>query len=158
MKKQICKNILTFSPSEWPIYQPHLEKGAFDLIFSSYNLDFKDSFIVGINECTNNMNKIEILFVCKEDSKPLILVQHLPLVAYLNKVLLVTLPERSSIEIGNLLANDYGIKRVLCFGLRKEKLQKFQDKIKSLFPRKLPDPSEYLSTPCFKQIPSTKKE
>ena len=152
MKKSHCKNLFTFAPFEWPIYPVSLQQEAFNLIFTSYSSDFNPSVIVGINECIDQKGEIEILFVCKEDAKPSILVQHLPAIAYVNNILLVTLPEGSSVEVGNLFANDHGVKRVLCFAVRKGMLPGFCERIRDIFHQFLSFPSIKLPDPVYKRI------
>ena len=154
MKRPTFKTILDFKPSEWPSFDASQEKEAFDCLFSSYNSSFKDSVVVGINNCTDLISELTLLIVCKEDAKPSILVQHIPLLAHLNLVSVVTLPVGSSMEIGNLLANDFGVKRILCFGIKKGHLPDLQDKLSRIFRiSEQKEPTQFLPFPIIKQIP-----
>lgn len=67
---------------------------------------------VGLNEVTRNIKDIDMLFVCKEDCKPPILLYHIPLMCQKNKIHLVCLPRGASHRIGLSL----GIRRATVIG------------------------------------------
>ena len=153
-QKIVYKPVYEHASHVWPRQDLAVQRKIKDLLIESYRPALKDSFILGIKDCTDQFKDLAMIFICKQDAKPLVLVQHFTMLSYLHSIPLVTLAEGACNDLGTLFANEFKCKRILALGIKHDHLHLLRSEIEQLIAYKKPTPNS-IPTPLIKQIPTT---